>query len=39
VIAGVWASGANTVSITWRNTFAATTACQTSSSTWTFVQP
>jgi hypothetical protein len=39
VIAGVWASSANVVTVCWRNAFAATTACQTSSSTWTFTQP
>jgi hypothetical protein len=39
IIAGVWASATNTITIQWRNAFAATTACDTASSTWTFVQP
>lgn len=32
-------TGANTVRICWRNVIAATTACDTASSTWIFTQP
>lgn len=39
VIASVRPSALNTVEVCWRNTFAATTACDTASSTWMFVQP
>ncbi len=39
VIANMRASAANTVSITWRNTLDAVTACDVASSTWTCSQP
>jgi hypothetical protein len=39
LIQSVRASATNTVSVCWRNAFAATTACDTASSTWAFVQP
>lgn len=39
VIAAVRASATDQVTVTWRNAFASTTACDTASSTWAFVQP
>lgn len=38
VIASVRPSGTNQVAVCWRNAFAATTQCNTASSTWLFTQ-